>query len=154
MDAGYVPLDLTVHCHISDFVWAFREWSQFLIEGKTEWGTRARLKTLPGEQALTIRSRFGHLVPHRIRRQPPDAVAIEALSGVPIPTDRSVNTSALLRILSLILNEDVLMWNVDGDCPDRDKVLSVAGQIRDDGFSWDRVRLDRADPEQWQYVAR
>jgi hypothetical protein len=153
-DEGYVPLDLTVHCHISDFVWAFREWSQFMIEGKTEWGTRARLKTLPGDQVLNIRTRFGHLVPHRVRRQPPDVVAIEELLGVPVPTNRPVNTSALLRILSIVLNREPIMWNIEGACPDRDKVLSLAAQIADHGFSWDRVRLDRADPERWEYEAR
>jgi hypothetical protein len=149
---GYVPFTLTLHCHITDFVWAFQEWMQCFIEGRTE-RVSSWIRSLPGGQTLRVHPQLGKLVPHRICRSGAQSVLVQELSGRPIPMDRGVTTSKLLRVLSVMLNSQVIVWDAADSSPDLEKILRLAAHINEVGrFSWDQVRVDRRNPESWEFI--
>jgi hypothetical protein len=151
-DPGYMPFFLSLHCHITAFVWAFEEWCQCCIEGKTE-RLSSRLRGLPGDQTLDIQSQFGEFRPHRIYRSGAKRVTIEDLSGKTIPMDRPVATSTLLRLLAVANSSSLVIWDDADACPDMKKVLRTLGRINDAGhFAWDHFEIDRDNPERWQFV--
>lgn len=149
---GYLPFTLSLHCHITAFVWAFQEWMQFFVEGSTTEVSR-RVRSLPGDQTLHIHPQFGKLVPHRISRSGASSITIQELAGRPIPMDRGANTSTLLRILAVVLNSQVVVWDGADASPDLEKVLEMGASINDAGrFSWDQIHIDRQNPETWEFV--
>lgn len=151
-DPGYLPFTLSLHCHITEFVWAFQDWMQFFVEGSTKEVSR-RIRSLPGDQSLHIHPQFGKLVPHRISRCGASSILVQELAGRPIPMDRGATTSTLLRILSVMLNSQMVVWDGTDSSPDLEKVLAMGIHINDTGrFAWDQVRIDRTNPESWQFV--
>ena len=152
-EPGFIPFDLSLFCHITAFVWAFQEWAQFFIEGRTNWRPGSRLWDLPGEQRLNADARLGKLLPYRISRSGPTSILIRGVADRAISTADKLNTSGLLRLLSVILKSGVIVWDDADQSPDLVKVTSMAAKISDSGrFSWDQVRIDRDDPESWEFV--
>lgn len=148
----YFPFLLSIHCHITAFVWAFQECCQCFIEGKTD-RMSSRMRGLPGDQTLDIRTQFGEFLPHRIYRSGPTQICIEDLSGKGIPMDRPVTASTLLRLLAVAQGSEVVVWDDADACPDMRKVLQTLGRINDAShFTWDHFQIDRDDPEQWEFV--
>ena len=152
-EPGFIPFDLSLFCHITAFVWAFKEWAQFFIKGRTDWKPGSRLRDLPGEQWLDADARLGKLLPYRISRSGPTSILIRGVADRPISMADKLNTSGLLRLLSVILKSKVIVWDDADQSPDLVKVTSMATEISDsDRFSWDQVRIDRDDPESWEFV--
>ena len=151
-ETGYVPFILSLHCHITAFLWAFEEFWKLRVEGSIQ-QTSSRIEKLPGDQTLHMHSKFGRLVPHRICRCGSTNLLIQELSGRPMPMNRSVTTSTFLRIMAVILNSGLVIWDHADDCPDFEKILSIIGSIADsESFSWDQIRISRSNPEKWKYV--
>lgn len=151
-EPGYFPFVLSIHCHVTAFMWAFQECCHCFIEGKTD-RMSSRMRALPGDQTLDIRTQFGEFLPHRIYRSGPTQISIEDLSGKGIPMDRPVTSSTLLRLLAVAQGSEVVVWDDADACPDMRKVLQTLGRINDAGhFTWDHFQIDRSDPEQWEFV--
>jgi hypothetical protein len=149
---GYASFVLTVHCHITAFVSAFQEWCELFIEGSREAPPSAP-RSLPGDQALDIHSQFGKLVPHRINRSGPNRITIQHVEVGPGPLKRPMTTSALLVLLSAVVNSKTLIWDDAERSANLEKVGNMLLCIGDTGrFSWDHISLNRDDPESWEYV--
>lgn len=152
---GIAPFVLSLLCHITEFVWAFEEWSPYFLDGKKDWKAKSRVKGFTGEQVLRGDSLLGELVPHRIRRLPPAEISLEPLVNFPKPYDRRVTTSTLLHLMAGALTTKLVVWDDADKSPDLMKVLSMADRIgKTSRFSWGDIKLDRTDPEQWEYVGR
>jgi hypothetical protein len=152
-EPGFVPLTLAVHCHITAFVWAFQEWCQVLIEGSAD-RPSARMRSLPGRQAIDIQIQFGEFVPVRIWRAGTQ-ISIHHVLGPKPPMKRKVTTSTLLRFLGWVINSPVLIWDDADDCPDLEKILNMMGDINDGGhFRWDYFHVNRNKPESWKYIGQ
>ena len=90
---------------------------------------------------------------HRIRRLPPAEISIEPLLEFPRPYDRQVTTSTMLHLMAGALTTKLVVWDDADKSPDLMKVLSMANRIdRKRRFSWGDIKLDRTDPEKWEYV--
>ena len=151
-ETGYVPFLLSMHCHITAFLWAFEEFWKLRVEGSIQ-KTSFRIQTLPGDQTLHIHSKFGRLVPHRVCRCGATSILIQELFGRPMPMNRCITTSTFLRIMAVILNSQLVIWDNADDCPDFEKILSIVGSIADsESFSWDQIRISRSNPEKWKFV--
>jgi hypothetical protein len=150
---GFALFELWLLCHITEFVWAFQEWSQFFLDGSKDWKLRSRVKGFTGDQMLNGDSLLGELVPHRIRRLPPTGISILPLVERPKPFDQLVTTSTLLHLMADSLTTKLVVWDDADRCPDLIKVLSMATRINDRRrFSWGDIQLDRGNPESWEYV--
>jgi hypothetical protein len=150
---GSVPFVLSMLCHITEFVWAFEEWSPFFLDGKKDWKAKSRIKGFTGGQLLRGGSLLDEMVPHRIRRMPPAEISLEPLVDFPKPYDRLVTTSTLLHLMAGALTTKLVLWDEADKSPDLVKVLSMADKIdRTRRFSWGDIKLDRTDPEKWEYV--
>ena len=64
-----------------------------------------------------------------------------------------VPTSTLLRVLSVILlKPKCIVWDGADACPDWDKIMTMTMKMADlDRFAWNHIRLDRTNPEHWEY---
>jgi hypothetical protein len=150
---GTAPFILSLLCHITEFVWAFEEWSPYFLDGKKEWKSKSRVTGFIGEQVIRGDSLLGKLVPHRIRRLPPAGISLEPLVDFPKPYDKCVTTSTLLHLMSGALTSRFVVWDDADKSPDMMKVLSMAARMNDRcRFSWGDIRLDRTAPERWEYV--
>lgn len=150
---GYAIFELSLLCHVSDFIWAFQEWSQFFVDGRKGWKVKSRIKGFTGDQVLRGDSFLGSLVPHRINRTPPTEINIRPLVANPRPFDKKVTTSILLHVLTHTLTAQVFLWDDAHKCPDLMKLLWMATRVNDRRrFSWGDIRLDRRAPESWEYV--
>jgi hypothetical protein len=147
--------DLCLFCHITAFIWAFEEWARLFLEGKTDWKAESRLRDLPGDQRLDAMDvDFGKMMPCRISRSGPSSISLRGLAGRPIPTTARLKTSALLRVVSVILKSEMVTWDNADRSPDFEKVMSMVTRVSDTGrFSWNQIRIDRDDPEPWEFVA-
>ncbi len=151
------PLDrkamrLSVHCHVTAFMWALEQMLAHFIEGRIE-TVSAKFRSLPGEQCLEVHPHFAKFVPHRIERTGANRIKIQHLAGRPIPMDNGVPTSTLLRVLALTLNHDTIIWDGADDCPDWEKLMTAMVKISDaDHFKWSHFKIDRNDPEIWEYI--
>jgi hypothetical protein len=146
---GYGSLILSLHCHITAFVTAFQEWCDFLISGQRE-APPSSPRSLPGEQVLDIPS--GRMIAHRISRPGPNRIRIERMDSGPSLVNHQMATSGLLCLLSAMVNHKTLIGDDAEQSPDLEKVMAMAVGISDHGFAWDAIRLDRANPESWEYV--
>lgn len=149
---GHIPYVLTLHCHITAFVWAFEEFSRLMIEGSSA-SVSHLMRSLPGEQVIRVEPCFGRLVPHRIARSSGQSILIQHLADRKLPSDCKTTTSVLLRFLSIMLNNGCVVWDQADKCPDMEKVLSMAAKIADStSFSWEQLQLDRSNPEAWEFI--
>ena len=150
IEPGYIAYDLEVYCHVTEFVRALEERLNYPSKVSSE--PPPRLKTLPGDQVLEQRLRFGRLIPHRIYRVPPGTVVVEGVDGIPFPATKAFTTSALLCMLGKSLNgAKFLFWEEIETYPDAPKVVRMIDWIGDHGFSWGALRLDSNNPELWEY---
>ncbi len=151
-ESGYVPFILSLHCHVTAFVWAFEQLAKLFFEG-TATSVPRQFRSLPGDQMLDVRPRFARFVPHRINRTGATRISIQHLAERPIPLDNGANTSVLLRILAVTLNSNLLIWDNADSSPDWEKVVGMLAKISDaNRFKWDDFEIDRNDPEKWKYV--
>lgn len=149
-EPGFVPYDLELYCHITEFVRSLEERLNYLVNGAT--GPTPVLKTLAGDQVLEQRIHLGRNVSHRIYRRPPSGVLVEHVGGVPLSADKRTTTSALLCLLAKILGGGkVLIWDEIETYPDALKVMTFLDWIGDHGFTWDALRVDPKHPETWEY---
>lgn len=151
-ETGYVPFVLSLHCHVTAFIWAFEQLAKVFFEG-TASGVPNQLRSLPGDQAVDVHPQFERFVPHRICRTGATKISIQHLAERPIPLDNGASTSVLLRILAVTLNSNLLIWDNADSSPDWEKVVEMLAKISDaNRFKWDDFELDRNDPEKWKYV--
>lgn len=149
-EPGYISFTLTLHCHITAFVWAFEKLARHFIEGDRQ---PSGLYSLPGEQKVEVGTQLGRFIPTRVCRTGATSVSIQQCSDKRIGLDGPVTTSTLLRVLAASVNNRVLIWDDADLCPDFQKLMSMLVKIDAvNGFSWSDFRIDRADPEKWQYV--
>lgn len=151
-NAGFTHFELSLFCHITEFVWAFQEWAQFFLDGKHEWKATSRVRSYPGDQTLQLKAGLGRNIAYRIYRRPPGSIQIQQMAGPAFPRRERVTTSTLLCLLSDILNSKPIIWDEADACPDLEKVMSMATNISDRGFSWGDCTLDRRNPERWEYA--
>jgi hypothetical protein len=150
--AGFVAFDLSFHCHITAFMWALEQLLAHFIEDRTE-SVSTEFRSLPGDQRLDVHPHFARFVPHRIARTGANSIRIQHLADRPIPMHNGAPTSTLLRVLAVILHSPTIIWDGADSCPDWEKVMSMAAKISDAGrWAWDHFRLDRTNPEHWEYV--
>lgn len=150
-EPGYVPFNLWLHCHITTFVGAFERLARFYIIG--EGNEPTDIRWLPGRQETTVRSCLDKFAPNRICRTGPTTILLERAEESRIGMTGHFTTSMLFRLLAAAVNSHILIWDDADLCPEHEKVLSTFMRINDDGFSWPDFRVDRSDPEKWEYVA-
>ena len=54
---GNIPYILSLHCHVTAFIWAFEQLAQCFLEGRTD-RVSSRLKSLPGRPNAPFASSF------------------------------------------------------------------------------------------------
>lgn len=151
VESGYVAYLLTLECHVTAFVWAFQEFWRAIEAGSND--LPSTLRPPPSGQKLAFDIRLGRSVPHRIYRDPPAHVVIEPLLEMPIPGKQPVNTSMVLRLVSLGRNKCFFVWDDAQDCPDLAKVSTAFARLNElDRFAWDYFCLDRDNAEAWEFV--
>lgn len=151
-EVEFISLTVSLHCHITAFVWAFQELCQYYIEGSTD-QVSARMRRLPGTQTIDIQSKFDDFVPYRIFRSGATQISIHQMAGKSVPLTRDVTTSTMLRFLAAAQSGKVLLWDNADQCPDLEKVVDTMGRINDAGhFEWDNFHIDREDPERWEFI--
>jgi hypothetical protein len=78
---------------------------------------------------------------------------IEPLLEMPVPGKQPVNTSMVLRLVSLGRNKTCFIWDDARDCPDLAKVSTAFVRLNElERFAWDYFRLDRDNAESWEFV--
>lgn len=144
---GYVPIDLEIRCHISEFVRAVEEQLNAVFTGKAA----SSLKKLHSEQIFRIIMDVGRDLPFRIRRIPPSEIVVERVDGLPAPPDKHMTTSALLCFLSNALKKQILIWDDADQHVDLRKIMMLLHRA-EKRFSWDEIRIDSNNPETWEYL--
>ena len=146
-----VRIVISIHCHVTEFIWAFQELWQYFIE-RSQSSVSNRMRSLPGDQRLDLHPKVGKFIPHRISRSGAKSVRIQQLADAPIPMEQRTTTSTLLRVLSFTLNCTTILWENADKCPDWERVILMLGAISDGNrFSWDDFRIERSNPESWEY---
>lgn len=146
-DPGYVPFDFEVICHVTEFVRVLEARLGFIYAGRPS--SPPRLRKFGGDQEAKLNSGLGRYMPHRIWRDPPSAIRIQLLDGIPATAGRNTTTSAMLCLLSAGLNQQTVL--VGNQFPDLEKVLKVFDRKKGWQFSLDSINLDPNDPESWEY---
>lgn len=149
-DPGFVPFDIALFCHVTEFIRAIEERLEAVI-GETA-KPLPSLKTLGGTQTLQINPRFGQDMPHRIHRTPPSGIVIQYVDSIPSPPEKPMSTSAMLCLLAAAFKKKISLWDDADKYVDLKKVMTFMDRIDKTGFSWDAIRRDQHDPESWEYA--
>ena len=142
--------ELHLTCHITEFVWAFQEWSQFFIDGDSTWSRSSRMMEIRGDQEFHGTLQLGNLVPYRIRRVPPRGIEVYNPDETPEALGETIKTSVLLRVLAAALKNMTILWDDADKNKDANRVFSLLERIVDHGFSWSDIELNRENPEEWE----
>ncbi len=137
-ETGYLPFVMTLRCHITAFIWAFEDLASWFLEGRVE-RPSSRLKSLPGDQVLDVHPRLEQCVAHRICRTGATRISIQELENRPIPLDGPATTSTLLRILSVVVKSQLLVWDNADSSPDWEKVVSMLAHLRCERLQLGRI---------------
>ncbi|TWU62374.1 HNH endonuclease [Crateriforma conspicua] len=145
---GYRMIRIELHCHLTRFVSIVQRQCEYELVQETE-GPPPELDSIPDDLALEMYPRDGHLIPHRINMHGPKSVLVRELVSRPNNRPPLNTTSGLLAFLHGPLNNKMIIWDDFEWTESTTKVMEFMVDISDHGFSFDQIKLDRNDPEQW-----